>query len=200
MKTRFAILVLISMLVACTGIPLRSLPRLMTLQSELLEANPAEFMVAIQVDARMVPPPGAVPILQLAIRPSESGAFEVIDKKLPLRFTIASANALGLVTPPADRRWLVYSLTPESQAELFRIQGYFKHIQALKHGKGGGSISVGIAQDGVAAKDASLANTQWASWLQTSRQEGFFELWSGSIAELLKRAKASEAASAAKVN
>jgi hypothetical protein len=48
---------------------------------------------------------------------------------------------------------------------------------------------VGIFQEGVAAKDPALVNTRWDSWLQTSRREGFFELWSGSIAELLKRAK-----------
>lgn len=201
MKTRLTILVLIGMLIACTGIPLRSLPRLMKLQSELLNANSAEFMVAIQVDARMTPPPGGVPVLQLTIRPSEPGAFETIDRKLPMRRSIASSDTMGLESPPADRRWLIYSFSPESQAELLRIQNYFKSIQAQKQGRGGGgSISVGIAQDGVAAKDPALAKTRWESWLQTSKQEGFFELWSGSIAELLKKAKSAESAVAPQPN
>lgn len=189
MNIRFATLALVGMLVACGGIPLRSLPRLIQLQSGLLEANPAEFMLAIQVDKRMLPPPGAVPLLQLAIRPARAGAFDAIERKLPMRFAIASANALGLATPTADRRWLVYSLAPESQAELLRIQSYFKRIRAQEHERGRGSISVGIAQEGLAARDPALIDTRWESWLQTSRQAGFFELWSGSIADLLKQAK-----------
>jgi hypothetical protein len=188
MKKRIIALLLISLLAACTGIPMRSLPKLMKLQGELLTANPAEFMLAIQLDARMVPAPGAVPVLQLAIRPSKPGAFDAIDKKLPMRFTVASANTLGLPIPTADRRWLVYSLPAESQSELAQIQSYFKRIEAKKQENGGGSVSVGIAQEGVAAKDPAFAATRWESWLQVSRQEGFFELWSGSVAELLKRA------------
>ncbi|MFA6313590.1 MAG: hypothetical protein WCV99_24580 [Sterolibacterium sp.] len=189
MKSRLAILVLVGILVACSGIPLRSLPRLMKLQNGLLELNPAEFTLAIQVDARMTPPAGGVPIFQLTIRPSTPGSFEAIDSKLPMRFTIASANALGLASPAADRRWLIYSFPPESQGELLRIQNYFKRIQAQVREKGGGSISVGISQEDVAARDPALAHTRWESWLQTSRREGFFELWSGPIAELLKQAK-----------
>lgn len=192
MRNRILAFLLISLLVGCTGVPMRSLPRLMTLQSELPDARPAEFMLAIQVDARMVPPSGAVPILQINIHPSKPGAFEVIDKKLPMRFTVASVNAMGLATPTANRRWLVYSLAPESQAELVRMQNYFKDIKAKRHENGGGNLSIGIAQDGVAAKDPAFANTQWESWLQISRQEGFFELWSGSVAQLLQRVRDAE--------
>lgn len=129
MKKRFVLLILLSLLVACSGIPFRSLPRLAKLQTTLLEANPAEFMVAIQVDARMAPPPGAVPILQLAIRPPAPGVFEAIDRKLPMHFVIASTSALGLAPPRANRRWLIYSLSSESQVELLRIQNYFKQVQ-----------------------------------------------------------------------
>ncbi len=188
MLRRFLLLLSLCCLVACGGIPLRSLPRLVKLQSEMLEANPAEFMVAIQADMRMVPPADASPILQIAIRPAEAGAFEVIDRKLPMRFTVTSANSLGLAPPPSNRRWLIYSLTPDSQAELARIQEFFKRRQSDPSNKKGGTLSLGIAQDGVATKDPALANTRWESWLQVSRQEGFFELWSGSVADLLKQA------------
>jgi hypothetical protein len=199
MKRLTIYLVLAGMLAACGGIPLRSMPRLMRLQNELLNVNPAEFMVAIQVDARMVPPPGAAPIFQLDIRPNEPDAFDVIERKLPMRFTVASASSLGLASTTADRRWLIYSFPPESQAELLTVQAYFKRIQAQNNGKGGGSISVGISQHGVAAKDPALANTRWESWLQTSRKEGFFELWSGSVGEVLKQAR-TEAVRAPKPN
>lgn len=190
MLRRFFLLLSLSCLVACSGIPLRSLPRLVKLQSEMLQANPAEFMVAIQADMRMVPPADASPILQIAIRPAEAGAFEMIDRKLPMRFVVVSANSLGLTPPPSNRRWLIYSLTPDSQAELVRIQEFFKRRQSDPSHNKGGTLSLGIAQDGVATKDPALANTRWESWLQVSRQEGFFELWSGSVADLLKQANA----------
>lgn len=190
MKSRLSLLLLLG-LTACGGIPLRSLPQLMALQNDLLAANPAEFMLAIQVDAQMVPPVGAVPTLQLAIRPTESGGFTAIDKKLPMRFTIESANALGLEIPNHGRKWLIYSLPAESQAELTRLQSYFKGLRTEQHG---GTVGIGIAQDGIATSEPALANSKWESWLQTSKRRGFFELWSGSIAELIKLAKAGEAA------
>lgn len=65
---------------ACGGVPLRSLPRLMQLSQQLLEANPAEFRVALQVDARLVPPAGAVPLLIIKVEPRTAGEFEAIDK------------------------------------------------------------------------------------------------------------------------
>jgi hypothetical protein len=55
-------------------------------------------------------------------------------------------------------------------------------------------VSVGISQEGVAPTDPALANTRWESWLQTSRREGFFELWSGTVAALLEQAETAKRA------
>jgi hypothetical protein len=189
MKRLFAYLALCGLLAACSGVPLRSVPRLMKLPNELLNANPAEFMLAVQTDARMVPPPDAVPTLDIQFLPRGSSEFEAIERKLPMRMSVSSIPALGLEAAPANRRWLIYSFPPESQAELSRLQAYFKRIQAERKGKGGGNLLIGIAQDGIAAEDPAFAHTRWESWLQTSRKDGFFELWSGSIAELKKQAK-----------
>ncbi len=194
MKRLFACLALCGLFAACSGIPLQSVPRLIKLPNELLNADPADFMFAVQTDARMVPPPDAVPTLQIRFRPREPGALEAIDRELPMSMSVSSIPALGLAAAPAGRRWLIYSFTPASQAELLRIQAYFKRIQAQRKGQGGGTLSVGIAQEGLAVDDAALAPTRWESWLRMSRKDGFFELWSGSIAELKKQAK-KEAAS-----
>lgn len=190
MKIRLFILLLIAMLGACGGIPLRSLPKLMTFQQEILAADPAQFMLAIQVDQRMVPPRGAVPTLELTIRPAKAGDFEAVNKKLPMQFTTESVNAPGLPTPQTGRQWLIYSLPPHSQTELTQLQSYFKETGSEKRK---GLIGIGIAQAGMAAKDPVLADTHWESWLQISRRDGFFELWSGSIADLLKLADQAEA-------
>jgi hypothetical protein len=187
-----ACLMLCAALAACSGIPLRALPRLLSLQDTLLQMNPAEFMLAIKADARMTPPPGAAPVMHLAIRPREAGSFDAVEKTLPMRFMVSAGDAgkaQGLAPAPVQRRWLIYSFPPESQTELARLQADFKRVQAQQQGKGGGSISVGIAQEGVAAKDPALAHTPWESWLQTSTREGFYKVWSGTIAELLKEAQ-----------
>jgi hypothetical protein len=159
------------------------------LKGELLDANPGEFMFAVQLDARMAPPPGAVPRIELAIRPAQPGAFEVVDEKIPMRLTVAPTATLGLATPEAGRTWLIYSLPPESQATLARIQASFKRLQAERDKNKGGSVTIGIAQDGLAARDPKFVDTRWESWLQMSRQDGFFEIWSGTVGDLLELAK-----------
>ena len=108
----------------------------------------AEFMVAVEVDASMAPPRAAAHVMHLDIRPCEPGAFKGIERKLPMRFTVASANSLGLETPKNNRCGLIYSIPPESQAELLRIQTLIKKLQARRDKKEGGSVAVGIAQDG----------------------------------------------------
>lgn len=192
MRRFLCYLVLCALLAACSGVPLRSLPRLMRLSGELLDANPAEFMVALQVDARMVPPPGAVPQLVIKLTPREAGAFEPVDKKLPLQQTVASTATLGLDAPPPGRRWLVHSLPADSQAELRRIQYTIRLQMAKSSGNGGGSLSVGVEQDALAANDPALAHTRWETWLQTSRRDGFYEVWSGTPAQLQEAASQSK--------
>lgn len=181
---------LLAGLAACSGVPLRAIPRLMSLQNSLLDMNPAEFMLAIQTDARVTPPPHAVPVMHVAIRPAVEGTFDPVEKALPMRFAVSSATAgLGLAAAPANRRWMIYSFTPESQEALARIQNDFKRIRPRQQGKGGGSVTVSIAQQDLAAKDPALANTHWESWLQTSAREGFYEIWSGTIGQLLKQSQ-----------
>ena len=185
--------VLAALLAACGGIPLSSMPRLMRLENALLAADPAEFALAIQADARMTPRAGSTPFLQVSIRPAEAGAFAPVDKQLPLHLAVTSASAAGLAEPSADRRWFIYTFPPESQAELGRIRRDFERVQVERRGKSGGSVSVGIHQDSVAPTDPALADTRWESWLRVSRREGYFELWSGTVAALLQQADAARA-------
>jgi hypothetical protein len=185
-----ALLTLCLGLAACGGVPLRAIPRLVQMQNELLDANPAEFMVALQVDARLAPPANVVPLLILQMKPRDPGAFEAIDKKLPLQLAVTSSSTLGLEAPATGRRWLIYTLPPATQAELKRVQGVISKAQTLPNGKGGGSLSVGIEQDSLAAgiTDPALANTRWETWLQNKQRDGFFEVWSGTPAQIQKLA------------
>lgn len=185
---RLWVLAALMTLTACGGVPMRSLPQVMRLQSDLLVSNPAEFMVALQVDARLVPPANAVPMLIVKLIPREPGVFEVIDKKLPLQVTVAATSTLGLDAAPSDRRWLIYSLPAATQMELLRLQQTIKLAKALPNGRGGGSLSVGVEQDSLAVTTPALANTRWDTWMQTRQRDGFFEIWSGTPAQLRRMA------------
>lgn len=172
---------------ACSGVPLRSIPKLINLQHEILTADPADFMVAIQTDENMVPPKEASPSLILKISPRQAGDFDRLENNIPMQFTIVSANTMGLEAPPAKRKWLIYRLPEKSQADLIAIQQHIKRLQAQGKTRNGVNIAMGIAQEGVAVRDPAFSKTKWDSWIQVSRQQGFYELWSGSIAELLKQ-------------
>ena len=184
------VLLTLFLLGACGGVPLRSVPRLLQLQGQLLEADPAEFMVALQVDARLTPPPGAVPLLVIKLTPREPGAFTAIDKKLPLQLAVASGATLGLESPPAGRRWLLYSMPAATQSELRHVQDTIRRAKAAAQGSAAGSLSVGVEQESMAAAvtDPALANTRWDTWLQTRQSDGFFEAWSGTPAQMKKMA------------
>ena len=188
------------LLTGCSGVPITSVPRLLRLNGQLLDIQPAEFMVAIQMDARMTQPGGSAPLLDVEVKPNTPGAFQPIAKKIPFRLATpdarsdanATVSSLGLQAAPPGRRWVVYSFAPESQAELQRLQATIKRLLQDRQagsgpGKDGGKISAGIAQESVPARDPAFANTQWQSWLQTRRNEGFFELWSGNVGTLLKQ-------------
>jgi hypothetical protein len=65
------------------------------------------------------------------------------------------------------------------------LQAYFK---GLKGQHQDGTLGVGIAQDGIAVRNPQLADTRWESWLRTSPLDGFVELWSGTVTDLLSLA------------
>ncbi|MEO5796548.1 MAG: hypothetical protein ABIP34_17025 [Rhodoferax sp.] len=181
-------------LAACSGIPIRSMARLTQLPDQLLHASPAEILFAVQVDTRLLPTVNGTPSFNIDIQPAVAGAFEPVQRKLPMELNVTATPAMGLEPAPTGRRWMLYRFSPASQSELSRIQANFLRLQAQRRSGTGGSLAVGIAQDGVVATDASLDNTRWESWLQTSAQEGFYRLWSGSLGELKAQERAARAA------
>jgi hypothetical protein len=176
-------------LAACGGIPLRSLPRLAQLSGQMLAANPAHFMVALQVDARLTPPAGAVPYLLLKLTPKVAGAFEPVDKKLPLAMSSTGGATLGLDAPGPGRRWLVYSLPPATQVELQRIQATVRLAQTQPGYQRGGSLAMGVEQNELAVADPALARTKWSTWMQVKQSEGFFEVWNGTPEDIRRLAE-----------
>jgi hypothetical protein len=168
----------------CGGVPLSALPKLVQMQNELLDINPTEFRVALQVDARLSPPSGVVPMLVVKLAPAEPGAFETIDKKLPLQVAVTSSALQGLKAPQPGRRWLIYSMPAPTQAEFTRAQNILRQAKTLPNNKGRGSLAMGVEQDSLAVTDPALATTRWDTWIQTRQADGFFEVWSGTAAQI----------------
>jgi hypothetical protein len=181
-----------ALLSACMGIPLTSVPRLLKLPDQLLTLNPAEFKVAVQFDDRMLPPAGSSPTLDISIHPKNPADYAPVDRKIPMHLSVSNGVALGLDRADSGRRWLLYSFPAASQAELAAIQNQFKRIKAdndAKGNKGGGTFTVGISQDSMVVPDNKLDGTRWETWLQTNAKDGFFELWSGTVAQIKAQAK-----------
>jgi hypothetical protein len=189
LRRRGLMLAMAAAMTACGGIPLSSLPRLAQLSGQLLEADPAQFMVALQVDARVAPPAGAVPLLHIQLKPKVEGAFAPVDRKLPLALTTATSATLGLDAPGTGRRWLVYSLPPATQAELQKVQATVKQAMAQPGYQRGGSLALGVEQKDLAVTDPALARTKWSTWMQVKQSEGFFEVWNGTPEEIRKAAE-----------
>lgn len=182
--TALACLFLAAGMVACSGIPLLSIPKLITLSGKLIDANPEEFLIAIQSDERLAPAPASSPVLNVDIKPDAEGDFPRISRMLYMRSTHWSSNLKGLDPPPPSRKWLVYAFTPESAAELRRMQSTFRELKGKSRGA---TVTLGISQDAIAAGNPALADTKWESWLQASRADGFFKLRSGKVGDLLSQ-------------
>jgi len=120
--SRLGRLFLVAALAACSGIPILSLPKLIALQGKLLDANPEEFMIAIQADARLAPQAGSSPVLDIDIKPKDEGDYPRVQRILGMQATDWSPRHKGLAPAPSGRKWLVYSFTPESAAEC-RLEG-----------------------------------------------------------------------------
>lgn len=186
-----ALMVLCLGLVSCMGIPLRSIPKLYSLQSQLLDSNPAEFMLAVQIDAKMSPPANAAPVLEIKIAPEKPGAYVPIDKKIVLRAVANEPRRYRLPEAGNARRWLLYALPPEAQAELAQTQSMFRTLRAQRQAgdNSKNTLYLGIAFEQLAVEDPQFAATRFETWLQASTKDGFFEMWSGSVGQLLAGAK-----------
>jgi len=171
---------------ACAGVPLRSIPQLVQLQESIVQDSPADFALAIQVDKRMVVTPQASPVLILNVTSSEGSSVPAAELRLPMDLSFTPVQ--GLPPAAAGRLWLIYTLPPDSQQQVLRVRERYRKALSSER-KAGVSIGVGIEQDGLAATNPALAQTDWESWLRTARDRGFFELWSGTVGDVIKKTR-----------
>ena len=188
MKRRQLLALAATTLGGCGGVPLRSIPRLMQLPETLLNARLGDFRVALQVDARLTPPPDAVPLLGVRLTPKVQGAFEPVNKKFPLQLDAQTTTPPDLPAARPGYHWLLYSLPKPTQAALTRVQDMVRKAQAMPDHKKGGQLSMSIEQTQLALSNPELAHTRWETWLQTKEDDGYFMVWSGTPAKILAAA------------
>ena len=192
---------------AAAGILPRALPRLILLQDGLTDLDPGQFMVAVRIDQRVVPAATVAPHLRISIQPANPGAFPPLDESLEMRaipLPAAAAGAAGSDRPggtagnagkrlPAaapGQHWLIYALTTEAQTRLRSAQSMLRGVRLRPDGQNQARVSLEIEQQALASSRAALASSHWETWLQSSDGEGFYQIWSGTLRELLAESRA----------
>ena len=167
----------------CAGVPLRTIAKLRSMRpADLLEADPREFRVAFDVDARVHAAAGKAPALDVVLTPEETGAA-VRSWTLPLVDDPASAVTTGLPTPAPGRHWLVWRLSETGSIVLVDFQ---REIKAVRARGGHGSIAVTVRREWVAAASPVVVGTRVHAWARLARGDEFVEIWSGRVPDVLR--------------
>lgn len=172
-------------LAGCAGVPLRTVARLRTVRpDDLLAADARDFGVALELDARVGIASGRAPIVDLALRPVDEGAFRPLVLVLECVVDPAAPRELGLRPARPGRHWLVYRLAEDSARDLAVAQAT---IRDARDRKLRGTLSVGVRNDWVAEVHPVAVGSEASTWVRMKRSEGYFELWSGRIPALPAR-------------
>lgn len=174
---------------AADGIPPRSLPRLIRLQDELATLDAAELRLAVQYDGRL-PALQGHPLLALSVRPAIPGAFAPIEERLPLQPLRSGQAEPGLPAATSQRPWLLFSLGRLAREHLHAAQARLRELQASRSGHDRTRVSLQIEQQDLLPRDPTFATTHWEAWLRSSREEGFYPIWTGTVQELARESRA----------
>ncbi|MFO1435252.1 MAG: hypothetical protein U1F34_02365 [Gammaproteobacteria bacterium] len=181
-KLRVVLLVTPLLLSGCAGIPLSTMVRMARFDPKtLLSLDPAEFLVAINTDARVQSIASAPTTFELKITPRDPALWSPLERSVAMQ-AIAVSSDLGLAPAPVGRRWLVFGFDAGAGAELRAIQQHFRSLQQRE--SGGGSIGLGIGQQWLAQNYSTLRDQEVETWLRLDAHEGFFKLWHGHIRDL----------------
>lgn len=189
---RFVVACVVLCFAACSSVPLSTMVKLaMNPEARLLESDPAEIAVALDLDARASLLAGAVPTLEFSMKPKYEGAYPPIEEKFKMVRSELGASRFGLEPVSAGRRWTVFVLSPAAVERMMAHQATFKALRnsAKNDQRRGGTVGVGVGLQGVGASSPEQDNMRMVAWLRTSAKEGALKLWSGTPAELHQAAQ-----------
>jgi hypothetical protein len=163
---------------ACGGVPMRTMAKLaISGPDEFLGADPRDVRVALDVDTRVKPQAGRVPVLDVALVPA-SGATR--SWSIPLEPDPASAGGQGLRAPRDGRHWLVWRLPEPGVRDFREMQAALKAMQANDES---GSLAITVRQDWIGDGWPALKQDRIETWVRTRSADGYFELWSGRVGD-----------------
>lgn len=165
-------------LASCSGVPMRTMAKLaMAGPDEILGAEARDLRVAIDVDARVKVGAGRAPALDVALV-ADSGMKR--NWTIPLEPDPVAAAAQGLRTLRGDRHWLVWRLTEAGARDFREMQALLRPM--LKKDEIG-SLLVKVRQDWIGEGWPALKDDRIETWVRTRESDGFYELWSGRVAD-----------------
>lgn len=179
------ILLLTLVLSACAGVPLSTMAKMATFKGEqLIDVEPAQFYVALNVDARIQPSTTRTPKFQISIKPKDEKGFDPVEMEIPFQLVAVDPAKMGLDPAQPGKKWLLYGFGSEGIKELKAVQDKFRAIRADKNRPKGGHLALGVSQDWVGEMYPQYKNTYLESWLRLNPKDGFFKLWSGRVDSL----------------
>ena len=169
-------------LAACSGVPMRTAAKLAIAgPDEILGADPRDLRVAIDVDTRVKPQPGIVPVLDVALV-ADSGTKR--DWSLPLVADPASSGVGDLRLPRGGRHWLVWRLPEQGVHDFREMQALVKPMLAKSSIH---SLLIRVNQDWIDESSPAFRQDRIAIWVRTRAADGYYELWSGRASEAMRQ-------------
>ena len=170
-----------TLLAGCAGVPLTTSARMLAKGNDyVIRADPAQLRIALDVDERIKAAAAAPPMLHLVVRTDSAHPAPDFVRDIPLVADRADPVQLGLPAVGAGRAWMVYALDAAGARQMAELQ---QRLAAMRAGKQKGTLAIGVRIDGVAETVPQYATTRIATWMRVAAADGFFELWSGRIAD-----------------
>ncbi|MBK9117332.1 MAG: hypothetical protein IPM22_17350 [Betaproteobacteria bacterium] len=170
-----------SLLSGCAGVPLTTSARMLAKGNDyVIRADPAQLRIALNVDARIKAAAVAPPVLHLVARTDAAHPAPDFVRDIPLVAEGADPAQLGLPATGAGRAWMIYGLDAAGARQMAELQ---QRLAAMRAGKQKGTLAIGVRIEGVAEAVPQYATTRIETWMRVAAADGFFELWSGRIAD-----------------
>lgn len=187
MRRRLLLLALLpaaaALVAGCAGVPLTTTARLLAKGSDYLAgADPVQLRVALDVDARIKAAVATPPLLRLVLK--ADGAAPDFVREIPLVADATEPAQLGLPAAAPGRGWMVWRLDADGARQMAELQQKLRDMRAAKQK---GSLAIGVRIEGIAEAVPQYATTRIETWMRVAAADGFFELWSGRIADAGKK-------------
>ncbi|MDE3010089.1 MAG: hypothetical protein KGI67_04315 [Pseudomonadota bacterium] len=89
-----------------------------------------------------------------------------------------------------ERPWLLFGLGSLARERLHAAQMRVRELQASRGGHDRTQVSLQIEQQDLLPRDQTFAGTRWEAWLRSSREEGFYPIWTGTVRDLASESRA----------